>query len=124
MSVQRVNWYKGRPSVVTVFDPVSDCELRQKAMDLLREMSETEEFTMFNEELKFFIANQEELVRKYKGKTLVIKGACVLGAYSSALEAYSQTLKTHKAGSFMLQPCTAGANAYTVTINSNNIMMR
>jgi hypothetical protein len=73
---------------------------------------------MFEEELKFFISNQDDLVKKYRGKVLVLKGKTVLGAYSSPLEAYIEAQKEHKIGTFMIQPCEPGVDAYTVSIAS------
>lgn len=74
---------------------------------------------MFENELNFFIANQNELVSKYRGKVLVIKGPAVVGVYSTALDAYLLAQKEHKVGTFMIQPCEPGPSAYTVDIGSN-----
>lgn len=104
-------------------DPAMDAELRQKALDFLQKTSKEEGSGMYKTELSYFIAHQKELVEKYKGKVLAIKGEQVLGAYPDALHAYLETQKTHKVGTFMLQPCVAGASAYTITINSSNITM-
>ena len=73
---------------------------------------------MFEKELAFFITNQRELVQKYSGKTLVIRGNDVAGVYDSALQAYLEAQKQFARGSFMLQPCEPGPEAYTVTIHS------
>jgi hypothetical protein len=72
----------------------------------------------FSEELDFFIANQEDLVRNYQGKILVLKGSKVIGVYPDPLSAYIETQKEHPVGSFMIQPCIPGPEAYTVTITS------
>ena len=69
---------------------------------------------MFDTELNYFIAHQDELVSKYQGKTLVIRGERVEGAYDSALSAYIEGQKQFALGSFMIQPCEAGPSAYTV----------
>lgn len=78
---------------------------------------------VFKTELNFFIANQNNLVKKHHGKILVIKGRTIVGVYRSALEAYLQAQKKHKLGTFMIQPCQPGPSAYTVTISSNIISM-
>lgn len=70
-------------------------------------------------ELAYFIANQEELVAKFRGKVLVIRGSEVLGAYPTAMDAYREAQKTYEPGTFMIQPCEPGRSAYTVTINSS-----
>lgn len=72
---------------------------------------------MFEKELEFFIANQDDLVRKFGGKTLVLKDAMVAGAYSSPLEAYLHASKEFEPGTFMIQRCEPGPEAYTVTIH-------
>lgn len=76
---------------------------------------------MFKTELDFFIANQNMLVKKYNKKVLVIKGRKVLGAYKNTLEAYLKTLKKHKLGTFMIQPCRPGPSAYTIIISPSVI---
>ena len=72
---------------------------------------------MFDRELTFFIAHQDELVAKHRGKVLVIRGEKVEGAYESALVAYRSAEDRFQPGTFMLQPCQPGPGAYTVTIN-------
>jgi hypothetical protein len=76
---------------------------------------------MFNKELAFFIANQKNLVKQYRGKILVIIGEKVIGVYPDPLTAYIQTQKKHKLGSFMIQPCIPGPEAYTIKIASTKI---
>jgi hypothetical protein len=74
---------------------------------------------MFTEELDFFIKNQDQLVKEYMGKTLVLKGSKVIGVYPDAISAYLEAQKEHELGSFMIQPCLPGPEAYTVTISSS-----
>ncbi len=74
---------------------------------------------MFQTELQYFIDHQDELVAQYRGRVLAIQGQQILGIYRSALEAYLETLKTQAPGSFMLQPCEPGPEAYTVTITTD-----
>lgn len=70
----------------------------------------------FEKELNFFISHQDELVVKYAGKVLVIQGENVIGVFDSPLEAYTETQKEHELGSFMIQPCEPGPEAFTVSI--------
>jgi hypothetical protein len=77
---------------------------------------------MFERELQFFIANQERLVKEYKGKTLVLRGEEVVGVYPDSLTAYLDAAKKYEPGTFMIQPCTEGSDAYTVTITSHEIL--
>ncbi len=73
---------------------------------------------MFEEELDYFITNQQRLVKEHAGKVLVIKGHKIIGVYDSDLDAYSEAKKRGLLGSVMIQPCEAGPDAYTVTISS------
>ena len=71
---------------------------------------------MFEKELAYFKAHQDELVRDHKGKILVLSGENVVGVYGTPLEAYLDAQRTYAQGTYMLQPCEPGPSAYTVTI--------
>lgn len=73
---------------------------------------------MLKEEFEFYKANQEDLVSKYEGKFLVIVGEEVVGAYESELEAYQDAKKKHKPGTFLIQECAPGEEAFTETFHS------
>ena len=72
---------------------------------------------MFREELDYFVANQDALVKEHRGKFLVIKGKQVIGVHATALGAYLDAQRQHAVGSFMIQPCEPGPGAYTVTLS-------
>lgn len=76
---------------------------------------------MFTQELEFFKENQENLVKLYRGKYLVLVGCQVMGAYPTALAAYVDAQKSHPLGTFMIQPCLPGPDAYTVTLATANV---
>ncbi|MBI2836678.1 MAG: hypothetical protein HYX75_00045 [Acidobacteria bacterium] len=73
----------------------------------------------FDEELGFFIEHQEELVSQYRGKILVLVGPKVVGVHNTVLDAYLEAQKEYELGTFMIQPCEPGPDAYTVTITSH-----
>lgn len=100
----------GENLVKTAQDPHAQQPIAQTAMK-------------FKDELEFFITNQADLVNKYRGKVLVLKGHTVIGVYATVLEAYLQAQKEHKLGTFMIQPCEPGPEAYTVTISSNYVLV-
>ena len=77
---------------------------------------------MFEQEMDFFKNNQEKLVCEFSGKVLVIKGTEVLGVFANALDAYLEISKTQVPGSFMIQPCREGQDAYTVTISTLGVV--
>jgi hypothetical protein len=74
---------------------------------------------MYEREMDFFKKNQTELVSKYKGQVLVIVGEEVKGSFPSALKAYLFAKKSFPLGSFMIQSCIPGPEAYTVTVSSS-----
>jgi len=69
---------------------------------------------MLDTEFKYYIDNQDEIVKSYNGKVVVIKDNKVVGAYDSDREAYFASVKKYKLGTFLLQLCTPGDEAYTI----------
>ena len=74
--------------------------------------------SVLEKEFQYYLDNQEELVKKYNGKFIVIKGSEILGAFDSELEAYEETSKTHELGTFLIQKCEPGSDSYTQTYHS------
>jgi hypothetical protein len=74
--------------------------------------------TKLIKEFKYYIEHQEELVKKYNGKVIVIKDEQVLGAYNSDIEAINATIINHKKGTFLVQLCAHGAESYTQRFHS------
>lgn len=73
---------------------------------------------MLDNEFYFYRANQDKLLKDYNGRYIVIVGDKVLGDYDSYLEAYVKTKKEHEPGTFLIQECTPGNKAYTVTCHN------
>lgn len=69
-------------------------------------------------EFKYYLDHQEDLVREYKGKFVVIKNQQVLGAYDSEIEAIEVTMQDHELGTFLIQKCEPGSESYTQTYHS------
>jgi len=69
------------------------------------------------EEFQYYIDKQDELVKKYNGKYIVIKNCKVIDAYDSQLEAVNITKKNHKPGSFLVHKCGPGLQNYTQTFH-------
>lgn len=76
-------------------------------------MSET-----LKKEFEYYLQNQAEMVEKYNGKYIVIKDCEVLGAYDSELVAVTETQKSEKLGTFLVQYVSPGDDAYTQTFHS------
>lgn len=72
-------------------------------------------------EFQYYLDNQKELVKRYKGKFIVIKNSQVLGAFDTELEAIQETQKKHPLGTFLVQRCEAGKESYTQTYHSRAV---
>jgi len=64
-------------------------------------------------EFLFYIDHQDELVAKYRGRFVVIKGHEVLGVYDDELEAISASAQDHEVGTFLVQKVEPGEENYT-----------
>lgn len=73
---------------------------------------------MLEKEFKYYLDNQDELVKKYNDKFIVIKEQTVIGAYDTEMEAYDEMLKVHKLGTFLIQHCLPGEESHTSTFHS------
>lgn len=69
-------------------------------------------------EFDFFLKNQKSLVKKYRGKYVVIKNNKVLGVYSDIPSAISETSKVEEYGTFLVQKCEPGTAVFTQFFHS------
>jgi len=77
---------------------------------------------MLEKEFKYYLDNQDEFVKKFNGRFIVIKGNTILGNYSSEIEALSETRKKHEMGTFLIQHVTPGQGSYTETYHSRVVL--
>ncbi len=73
---------------------------------------------MLEDEFQFYLDNQDELVKKYNGRFIVIKGEKVVGDYSSEIEAYNKSVAAYELGTFLIQECRPGEESYTQTFRT------
>jgi len=76
---------------------------------------------MLKDEFKYYLDNQKELVKKYRGKFLVIKDQKIIGIYDDEKDAYFKTQQEHELGTFLIQKCEPGEESYTQTFHSRVI---
>jgi hypothetical protein len=69
-------------------------------------------------QLEYFKSHQDELVRKYEGKFLVIKDQEVKGVYDTEIEAYTDAKNKFELGTFLIQQALSGQESYTQTFHS------
>jgi len=74
--------------------------------------------SVLQDEFDFYRANQADLLKKYKGRVVVIKSGNILGDYDDEPTAVRETQKTHELGTFLVQRVTPGDAAYTQTYHS------
>ncbi len=74
-------------------------------------------------EFEYYLEHQNELVKQYNGKFIVIKNNKVIGAYDSELEAVTNTSRQHELGTFLVQKCEPGTSGYTQTYHSRAIFV-
>lgn len=72
-------------------------------------------------EFEFYRANQDDMVEHYNGKVIALKNHKVLGVYDSHLSAFTQTVKEHERGTFMIQRVSEGSEAYTAILSSPGV---
>jgi len=72
-------------------------------------------------EFKYYIENQNKLVKRYNNKYVVIKNKKLIGVYDSETEAVQETSKNEPLGTFLVQKCTPGKESYTQTYHSRVI---
>lgn len=73
---------------------------------------------LLREEFEYYRTHQDELVSRYRGQYVVIKGHQVLGHYDTEMEAIRETKKSHELGTFLVQKCEPGSDNYTQTYHS------
>lgn len=69
-------------------------------------------------EFAYYRMNQSALVRRYKGKYLVIVGEKVVSDHETDLEAYLSAKASRPVGTFLIQHCLPGKESYTQTFHS------
>ena len=74
------------------------------------------------QEFEFYLANQADMVKKYRGRVIVLKGQKVLGVYGTHLAAFTETVKRHARGTFIIQEVSEGNEAYTSVLSTPGIL--
>jgi hypothetical protein len=76
---------------------------------------------MLEKEFQWFLDNQKALATKYANRYIVIVGDKVVGDYESEGEAYHESIKTLKLGTFLIQLCTADKSSFTQTYYTQRV---
>lgn len=76
------------------------------------------ERSVLEKEFEYYLKNQDDLVKKYNGKYIVIKDSQVIGDYDNELEAIRKTMEKYELGTFLVQKCEPGNESYSQTFHS------
>jgi len=76
---------------------------------------------MLEKEFQYYLNHQDELVKKYENKFLVIKDQEVVGVYDNKQEAYDGATSKYELGTFLIQHCLPGTLSHTQTFHSQVI---
>lgn len=76
---------------------------------------------MLEQEFAYYLNHQDELVKKYNGKYLIIKDQKVEAAYDKKEDAYFEGQKKYDLGTFLIQYCAPGNMSFTQTFYSLNV---
>ena len=73
---------------------------------------------MLEKNFKYYLEHQDELVPLYNGKYVMIVKERVVDACDTLSEAYYKGKQKYGLGNFLVQLCTPGESAYTVTYHT------
>lgn len=73
---------------------------------------------MLEKEFQYYLDNQDDLVKIYNNKFIVIKNQTVINSFDSELDAFIVTSKEHEPGTFLIQYCEPGDESYTQSYHS------
>lgn len=77
---------------------------------------------MLEKEFGFYIEHQDELLKRYEGKYLVIVGEEAISAHDSQVSAYDSAIAKYEKGKFLIQYCSPGEESYTQTFHSRVVV--
>ncbi len=85
------------------------------------EIQQSEIDARFDADFQYYIDNQDELVKIYNGYYLIIKDKEVRNKFTTLLEAYEWGNANFEPGTFVIQLCTPGPDAYTRNAYSQSL---
>ena len=68
-------------------------------------------------EFEYYQEHMTEIREKYLGKRVVIVGSQIIAAYDGIEEAYTETVKTYKPGTFMIYPVPVNIDDEVATLS-------
>jgi len=69
-------------------------------------------------EFEWYLDNQEDLLRRFEGRVLIIKEQALVGDYETDAEAVMAARREYEMGTFLVQRCSYGSADYTQRFHS------
>lgn len=76
---------------------------------------------MLEKEFKFYLENQNKLLKEHLNKFIIIKDQIVVASYDTKQEAYDFASENFELGTFLIQQCLPGDLGHTQTFHSQVI---
>lgn len=76
---------------------------------------------MLKQEFQYYLDHQDELVKQYAKKFIIIKDGEVKGVFDTKKDAYFESAQKYDIGSFLIQFCSPGNMAFTQTYHTLNV---
>ena len=115
------DYFKGFRNNRPVFDLILD-EYGNDAVELVEKLMPDKMEKPLIKEFYWYLDNQDELVKKYDGRYLVIIGEEVVGDYRTYEGAYFESSEKYELGTFLIQKCSKGDKDYSIYIHTPNIV--
>jgi hypothetical protein len=77
---------------------------------------------MIKKDFQYYLDHQNELVKQYNGKYLIIKDQTVVDSYDTETDALFKSQKKYQPGTYIIQRCSSGDKDYTIRFSSPQIV--
>ena len=75
-----------------------------------------------DKQFRYFLDNQDDLVRDFQGKAVVLKDDRVQASFDDGFQAFLYGRTYFPPGTFIIQRCVRGKDAYTASILTPGVL--
>ena len=73
---------------------------------------------LLDKNFKYYLDHQEEILKKFEGKVVIIKDEAVINNFDNYNDAYFYAKSYLEEGTYILQRCSSGNQDYSQTFHS------
>lgn len=73
---------------------------------------------MLEREFKYYLDNQQQLLKDYLNKFIIIRDQSVVNSFDTKQQAYDYATENYDLGTFLIQQCLPGDLGHTQTFHS------